>query len=106
MAARTVSVEIYRDGPMCFIPVPFDPKEAFGKFRAPVRVTLKGYSYRSTIATMGNGPCIPLRKSNREAAGVDGGQVVKVTIELDTKARTVEVPPDLKKALARRTTAR
>jgi Bacteriocin-protection, YdeI or OmpD-Associated/Domain of unknown function (DUF1905) len=106
MATKTVSVEIYRDGPMCFIPVPFDPKVAFGKVRAPVRVTLNGHSYPSTIASMGNGPCIPLRKSNREAAGVDSGQVVKVKIELDTQVRTVEVPPDLKKALARSARAR
>jgi hypothetical protein len=106
MTSRTFSVEIYRDGPMCFIPVPFDARELFGKVRVPVRVTLNGHSYRSTIASMGNGPCIPLRKINRESAGVDGGQVVKVKIELDTEPRTVVVPPDLKKSLARSARAR
>ena len=50
----------------------FDPKVVFGKIRAPVKVTLNGHTYRSTIAAMGGPPCIPLRKSNREAAGLGG----------------------------------
>ena len=29
---------------MCAVPVPFDPKPIFGKVRAPVRVTLNGYT--------------------------------------------------------------
>jgi len=83
---------------MCFIPVPFDPKEVFGKVRAPVKVTLNGYTYRSTIAAMG-GYCIPLRKSNREAAGLEGGETLDVRLDLDTEKREVEVPKDLEKAL-------
>ncbi len=54
---------------MCFIPVPFDPRTVFGKARLPVIVTLNGYSYRSSIMSVGRGPCIPLRRSNREVAG-------------------------------------
>ncbi len=50
------------------IPVPFDPKAAFGKARAPVVVTLNGYSYRSTIFTMGGVSFVPLRRSHRQAA--------------------------------------
>ena len=65
---------LVRDGSICFIPVPFDPRPIFGKVRAPVVVTLNGYSYRSTIASMGDGPCIPLRRSNREAAGLEGDE--------------------------------
>jgi hypothetical protein len=49
----------------------------FGKVRAPVKVTLNGYTYRSTIATMGGPPCVPLRKSNREAAGLEGGETIE-----------------------------
>ena len=52
---------------MCIVPVPFDPAPVFGKVRAAVKVTLNGYTYRSTIAAMGGPLCIPLRKSNREA---------------------------------------
>jgi hypothetical protein len=96
---KSFNTTIVRDGSMCFIPVPFDPKEAFGKVRAPVKVTLQGYTYRSTIASMGEGPCIPLRKSNREAAGLDGGETLKITLELDAEKREVEPPADLLRAL-------
>lgn len=93
---------IVRDGSTCFIPVPFDPRLVFGKVRAPVRVTLNRYTYRSTIASMGNGPCIPLRRSNREAAGLAGGETLTVTLELDTGKREVEPQPDLVRALKAR----
>lgn len=33
-------------------PVPFDPKSVFGKVRAPVSVTVNGYTYQSAIATI------------------------------------------------------
>ena len=56
-----------------FIELPFDPKEVFGKVRAPVKVTLNGYTFRTTIAAMGGPPCIGLRTSHREAARVEGG---------------------------------
>jgi uncharacterized protein YdeI (YjbR/CyaY-like superfamily) len=48
---------------------------------------------------MGNGPCLPLRRSNREAAGLEGGETLAVTLELDTAKREVKPPPDLVKAL-------
>lgn len=96
---KTFSTTIFRDGSTCFIPVTFDPRAVFGKVRAPVVVTLNGYSYRSTIASMGDGPCIPLRRSNREAAGLEGGETLKVTLELDTEKREVAPPADLVKAL-------
>src|SRR5262245_8537291 len=96
---KTVKTTIVRDGSMCFIPVPFDPRAVFGKVRAPVKVTLNGYSYRSTIASMGNGPCVPLRKSNREAAKLEGGESLRVTFELDADKREVEPPRDFVRAL-------
>ena len=80
-------------------PADIDPKAAFGKVRAPVRVTLNGYTFRSTIAAMG-GPCfIPFRRSHREAAGLEGGETLQVRVDLDTEKREVKPPPDLVKAL-------
>lgn len=98
MKSKTVRVKLHRDGPMCFVPVPFDPRAAFGKVRAPVRVTLNRYTYRSTIFSMGGITCIPLRKSHREAAGLEGDEQLTVKIALDAAAREVEVPADLAKA--------
>jgi hypothetical protein len=97
--SQRITTTIHREGSVCFIPVTFDPKRVFGRVRAPVKVTLNGYTYRSTIAAMGGPPCIPLRKSNREAAGLDGGETLEVVIELDTAKREVTPPADLVKAL-------
>jgi hypothetical protein len=99
MASKTFKATIYRDGSMCFIPVPFDPAAVFGKLRAPVTVTLNGFTYRSTIAAMGGPPCIPLRRSNREAAGLEGGETIEVQVALDTAKREIKPPADLAKAL-------
>jgi uncharacterized protein YdeI (YjbR/CyaY-like superfamily) len=41
----------------------------------------------------------PLRRSQREAAGLVGGETPLVRIELDTEKREVEPPRDLVKAL-------
>jgi hypothetical protein len=95
---RTFTTTIFKDDSMCYVEVPFDPKAVFGKVRAPVKVTLNGYTFRSTIASMGC-ICVPLRKSNREAAGLSGTETLSVTLELDTEPRVVEPPADLVKAL-------
>jgi hypothetical protein len=99
VASRTFTATIVRDGSICFIPLNFDPKPVFGKVRAPVKVTLNGFTYRSTIAAMGGPPCIPLRKSNREAAGLQGGETIEVRLDLDTAKREVTPPADLLQAL-------
>jgi hypothetical protein len=99
MVSKVVKVKIFREGSMCFVPVPFDPKAVFGIVRAPVKVTLNGYTYRSTIASMGGEVFIPLRKSNREAAGLEGGETIDVRIELDTVQREIKPPADFIKAL-------
>ncbi|MEK6375776.1 MAG: YdeI/OmpD-associated family protein [Acidobacteriota bacterium] len=99
MASKTFKTTLLRDGAMSAIPVPFDPKPVFGKVRAPVRVTLNGYNFRSTIAAYGGEFLIPFRTSNREAAGLQGTETLEVTLELDTEKREVKAPADLVKAL-------
>jgi Bacteriocin-protection, YdeI or OmpD-Associated/Domain of unknown function (DUF1905) len=99
VTSKTFKTTIVRDGSMCYIPITFDPREVFGKVRAPVKVTLNGFTYRSTIAAMGGPPCVPLRRSNREAAGLEGGETIEVRLDLDTEKREVKPPPDLVRAL-------
>jgi hypothetical protein len=99
MPSKTFRAKIVREGSMCFIPLTFDPKDVFGKVRAPVKVTLNGYSYRSTIAAMGGPPFIPLRKSNREAARLEGGETIDVRLDLDTEKRDVILPADFRRML-------
>ena len=68
--------------------------------RPPVRVTVGGHTFRSTVAVYGDDFYLPLNAANREAAGVAAGDAVDVTIELDEEPRVVEVPDDLAAALA------
>lgn len=67
--------------------------------RPAVRVTLGGYTYRTTVAPMANCFYIPLNAENRDAAGVAAGQTVDVDIELDTDARELPLLADLAAAL-------
>ncbi len=95
MTERRYTVTLDESG----IPVPFDPKAVFGKVRAPVVVTLNGYSYRSTIAAMGGPPFVPLSKANLKAAGLKGDETLEVSLTLDAAERTIEAPADLAAAL-------
>ena len=90
---------IQRHGSVGFIELPFDPREKFGKVRAPVKVTVNGFTFRTTIAAMGGPPCIGMRTSYREAAGLEGGEKIEVRVALDEEDRVVTPPADLVKAL-------
>jgi len=90
---------VQRAGSAGFIELPFDPKKMFGKVRAPVKVTLNGFTFRTTIAAMGGPPCIGMRTSWREAAGLEGGETVEVRVALDDEPRVVTPPADFVKAL-------
>ena len=80
--------------------VPADVVEALnaGK-RAPVVVTIGGYSYRTTVAPYGGAYYVPLAAEHREAAGVAAEQEVDVSIELDTAPREVTLPDELAAAM-------
>ncbi|HLM05740.1 MAG TPA: YdeI/OmpD-associated family protein [Blastococcus sp.] len=80
--------------------VPDDVVEALGSGkRPPVRVTVGGYSYRTTVAPMGGAYYVPLAAEHREAAGLQAGEDVAVRIELDDAPREVPVPDDLASAM-------
>ena len=89
-----------------FVELPFDAKKEFGRARPPVRVSINGYTFRSTIAVYGGRYYVPVRRDRREAAGVEAGDIVRVTIAPDTGARTVEPPAELAAALAKNGPAR
>jgi hypothetical protein len=103
----TYTTIVWADGNNTGLEVPADVIATLGTSkRPPVIVSLAGYSYRSTVAVMGGVFMIPLSKANREAAGVQGGDQVEVTLELDLAPRTVELPEDLAAALEARSGAR
>ncbi len=80
------------------VPEAIVEKLASGK-KPKVTVTLKGYTYRSTVFYMGGQFMLPLAKEHRNASGVNDGDTLEVTLELDTAPREVEVPKDLAAAL-------
>ena len=84
------------------IHVPDDVVASLGSSRRPkVRVTINGYAYRSSVASMDGRFMVGVSATVREGAGVAGGDDVEVDIELDTAPREVTVPPDFAAALER-----
>lgn len=76
--------------------VPDDVVTALGAGkRPPVRVTVGGHTYRTTVAPMNGAFWVPLAAEHREAAGVSAGEEVDVAIERDDAPREVTVPDDL-----------
>ena len=82
------------------IQVPPEIVEALGAGKVPkVRVTIRGYTYRSSVAMVGGVPMVGVSAENRAGAGVAGGDEVDVDIELDTAPREVTEPADFAAAL-------
>ena len=98
MRFRTTILQAGKTATNIQIPDEIVAKLGAGK-RPPVKVTIKGHTYRSTVAPMGGVFMVGVSAENREAAGVAGGETVQVDIELDSAPREVTVPPDFAKAL-------
>ena len=89
------------------IRIPEDVLAALGASRKPaVRVTINGYTYRSTVGWVDGAPMVGVSAENRAAAGVVGGEDVDVEIELDTQPREVTLPADFEAELDREPAAR
>ncbi len=82
------------------IRVPPEIVEALGAGKRPkVSVTIRGFTYRSSIAVVDGASMVGVSAENRAAAGVAGGDQVDVDLELDTAPREVTVPADFAAAL-------
>jgi Domain of unknown function (DUF1905)/Bacteriocin-protection, YdeI or OmpD-Associated len=103
MAVQKFSAKILQAGKTATgIEFPSKVVDALGAGkRPPVRVTINGHTFRSTVAVMGGRYMLGINADVRAAAGVAGGDVVDVQAELDTAPRDVTVPPELSTALAR-----
>jgi len=86
--------------------VPPKVVEALGAGKRPaVRVTINGYTYRSTVAVYGGEFLLGVSDEVRKASGVRAGDELDVELALDTAPREVDVPPDLAAALRAAPTA-
>jgi hypothetical protein len=89
------------------INVPDEVVEKLGAGKKPpVIVTVNDFTYRNTIAVMGGKFMIGVSADIRSKTGIKGGDKVKVTLELDTKPREVEVPADFQRLLDKNSKAR
>jgi antitoxin component of MazEF toxin-antitoxin module len=86
-------------GPGAAVTLPFDPKAEWGKVRAPVRGTIDGHPFTTTVARYGGVDYLGFRRELRKAAGVQIGHAVAIEVDLDTSERVVPVPRDLADAL-------
>ena len=61
------------------IEIPPEVVTALGETkRPPVRVTINGYTYRSTVAVYGDTYLVGVSAENRAAAGVSAGDEIEV----------------------------
>jgi hypothetical protein len=96
----TFHTTILKTGKNTGIQVPEEIIGSLGSNKRPlVRVTINTYTYRSAVAVMDGKYMISLSAENRQAANVQGGDEVDVTIQLDLDPRDVEIPKDFKDAL-------
>ena len=80
--------------------IPAEVVEGLGSGqRPPITVTINGYTYRNTVASMGGKYMVGVAAEHRAKAGVEGGETVDVEIELDTAPREVVLPADFRQAL-------
>jgi hypothetical protein len=89
------------------IPVPTEVIEALGAGRKPpVHMTVNGYSYRSTVATVDGESMVGFSAEHRAASGLNGGDEVEVEVVVDEAPREIDMPADLGAALERDPAAR
>jgi Domain of unknown function (DUF1905)/Bacteriocin-protection, YdeI or OmpD-Associated len=79
---------------------PFDVVKVFQrKGRVPVKGTINGFPFRSSLMNMGEGHMMVVNAQMRAGAQCRAGDTVTVIMELDEEKRTVELSADLKKII-------
>lgn len=91
-----VKIDGKEAGVVSAISPPIDVPAMFGtRGRVPVRGTINGFPFRSSLMPMGNCHLMPVNKALCGSAGVQPGDVVDVVMERDEEKRSVEAPPEL-----------
>jgi regulator of protease activity HflC (stomatin/prohibitin superfamily) len=106
MSAKSFHAKLGAEGHALFFEVPLDVKKEFGKARPAVKVSINGYNYRSTVSVYGGKYYVPVRREHREEAGLKAGDIIKVTVALDTEVRTIKPPSELASAFKKNVAAR
>ncbi len=92
---------------MCAMRPPFYVDKVFGtRGRVAIRGTINGFPFRSSLANMGEGHCMPVNKELREGARCKAGDMVHIVMEHDDEERVVEVPRPLQSELSKSAVAK
>ncbi|MDT7809218.1 MAG: hypothetical protein QOJ70_3031 [Acidobacteriota bacterium] len=95
-----VALESEEGSEVCGFSVPFDVEKTFGtRGRVPVRGTLNGFPFRTSLFPMGGCHMMVVNRHLRAGAGVKGGDTASVVIERDTEPRVITPPADFARAL-------
>jgi hypothetical protein len=96
----SVLLEKHETSEATVITVPFDVPATFGtRARVPVRGTINGFPYRSSIVPMGGKFILVVNKQLRAGANAKSGDTVSLTLERDEEPRIITPPDDLARAL-------
>jgi Bacteriocin-protection, YdeI or OmpD-Associated/Domain of unknown function (DUF1905) len=98
-AARIVRATVPPDDENFAVRLPFDVRAVFGAARPRVVIQVGEHSFRSTVMVYGGQYYVGLSRAHRRAAKLGAGQKVALSISADTAPRTVDIPPDLARAL-------
>lgn len=101
-----VSLEGQEGSSVAGFSAPFNVMETFGtRARVPVRGTINGFPFRSSLMPMGGCHRMVVNRTLREGAHCKAGDTVEIELQRDREIREVEAPPDLARALAKHTKA-
>jgi hypothetical protein len=84
--------------------LPFDTREVWGKAKVPVKVTINGYTWRSTVGNRSGIQYLVVNAAARRYADVKAGDTVTIALAPDTEKRDIEVPVQLRRALGAKLT--
>ena len=79
--------------------LPFDTRDVWGRAKVPVKVTINGYTWRSTVGNRGGIQYIVANAAARRSAAVKAGDFVTIVLEPDSEKREIKIPLPLQKAL-------
>jgi len=101
--AKLSGDETRKDASVAFT-LPFDTRDVWGRAKVPVKVTINGYTWRSTVGNRGGIQYIVVNAAARRSAAVKAGDFVTIVLEPDSEKREITVPIPLQRALGAKLT--
>ncbi len=94
------SASVYRSQGWLCVEIPFDVQEVFGTCsRMAVEMTLKEHCYHSSIFPTGAGKhFMMINKTMQRECDIHEGDAIKISLEMESSPRIVEIPSDLRDA--------